>query len=109
MTEDEKKVVKRSNRYCFFTSPCSIYEPKPMYLLSSYVCCSQCKKRATCKDRCSSDYVDCRLATTKEQLLSLSDTIKEREEDVVLFPGAESNSPTSNASHHYSLTNLKRR
>lgn len=94
MTKEEKQAVKNSNKYCFFTSSCSIYEPKPMYLLSSYKCCNQCKNRG-CNIRCCDKYEDCRLATTKEELLKISPTIKLSEEDVKLFPQQEANSPTS--------------
>lgn len=92
MTKAEKQAVKNSNKYCFFTSSCSIYEPKPMYLLSSYKCCNQCKNKG-CDIRCCDKYEDCRLATTKEELLKISPTIKLSEADVKLFPQQEANSP----------------
>lgn len=94
MTKEEKQAVKNSNKYCFFTSSCSIYEPKPMYLLSSYKCCNQCKNKG-CDIRCCDKYEDCRLATTKEELLKISPTIKLSEADVKLFPQQEAISPTS--------------
>ena len=92
MTKEEKQSVKNSNKYCFFTSSCSIYEPKPMYLLSSYKCCNQCENK-NCTIRCCDKYEDCRLATTKEELLQLSPTIKLSERDVKLFYDQEANSP----------------
>lgn len=94
MTKEEKQAVKNSNKYCFFTSSCSIYEPKPMYLLSSYKCCNQCKNKG-CNVRCCDKYEDCRLATTKEELLKISPSIKLSEADVKLFPQQEAISPTS--------------
>lgn len=94
MTKEEKQVVKNSNKYCFFTSSCSIYEPKPIYLVSSYKCCNQCKNKS-CDVRCRDNYEDCKLATTKEELLQIYPTIKGSEEDVQLFPPRKANSPTS--------------
>lgn len=93
MTRKEKQAVKNSNKYCFFTSSCSIYEPKPIYLLSSYKCCNQCKNK-DCDVRCCDKYEDCRLATTEEELLKISPTIKLSEKDVELFPPQEASSPT---------------
>lgn len=93
MTKEEKQAVKNSNKYCFFTTSCPDTQ-KPMYLLSSYKCCNQCKNK-NCTARCCDKYEDCRLATTKEELLKISTNIKLSEEDVKLFPHEEANSPTS--------------
>lgn len=91
MTKEEKKAVKNSNKYCFFTTSCPDTQ-RPMYLLSSYKCCNQCKNK-NCIARCCDKYEDCRLATTKEELLRICPSIKLSEADVKLFPNQEANSP----------------
>lgn len=93
MTKEEKQAVKNSNKYCFFTTSCPDTQ-RPMYLLSSYKCCNQCKNK-NCTERCCDKYEDCRLATTKEELLRISPSIKLSELDVKLFQHQVANSPTS--------------
>ena len=93
MNKEEKQAVKNSNKYCFLTNSCPDTQ-KPMYLLSSYKCCNQCNNKR-CTARCCDKYEDCRLSTTKQELLEVCPNIRLSEESVRLFPRREVGSPTN--------------
>lgn len=90
MKKEEKQAVKNSNKYCFFTNSCPDTQ-SPLYLLSSYKCCNQCNNKR-CTARCCDKYEDCRLATTKEELLKIRPNIKLSEETETLFSRSLANS-----------------
>ena len=84
MNKEQKQPVKNSNKYCFIANSCPNTQ-RPMYLLSSYKCCNQCNIKR-CTARCSDKYEDCRLSTTKEELLRICPDVKISEENISLFP-----------------------
>lgn len=93
MNKEQKQAVKNSNKYCFITNSCPNAQA-PMYLLSSYKCCNQCNNKR-CTARCCDKYEDCRLSTTKQELLEVCPNIRLSEESVRLFPRREVSSPTN--------------
>ena len=93
MIKEQKQPVKNSNKYCFITNSCPNTQ-RPMYLLSSYKCCNQCNIKR-CTARCSDRYEDCRLSTTKEELLRICPDVKISEEYVSLFPCQETAASTN--------------